>query len=543
MARRMRSFGTLAVVFCILLISATPAMAADVAQRSQVALTEVRSTGISWQPLIDFKSAVLTMSGPDGFVMSREFGRGELLQVQVVDKQGYAFADGGYTWELSFSPTVEPAVRRALEKARESGDEKAVAELRRNGKLPEGAVISGFFRVHSGSIVTPDKAESAAAVERSVSEPDMGDAGGAAVASADKDQVILDDLIVDGSACIGQDCVNGESFGFDTIRIKENNLRIKAQDTSSTASFPTRDWQITFNDSSNGGQNKFSIDDIDGGRTPFTIEASAPSNSLYVDDGGRVGFSTSVPVTDLHVVSGNTPTLRLEQNGSSGFTPQTWDLAGNEANFFIRDVTNGSTLPFRIFPGAPSSALTIEASTGDVGVGTTSPEEELHVESQSGGNAALMLDGVAAGGVEWIIRSQSNDQLQIRDDTGGTIPMRIAGGADTNLLQLGVIATNQVDITGNLVVSGTITPDYVFEPGYQLESIEEHAEYMWTYKHLPAVGAATLRPDGSHAVNVGARSQSMLEELEKAHIYIEQLHTTIQDMQERLEKLESGSSE
>ena len=26
------------------------------------------------------------------------------------------------------------------------------------------------------------------------------------------DQVILDDLIVDGSACIGFDCVNGESF-------------------------------------------------------------------------------------------------------------------------------------------------------------------------------------------------------------------------------------------------------------------------------------------------------------------------------------------
>ena len=37
------------------------------------------------------------------------------------------------------------------------------------------------------------------------------------------DQVILDDLVVDGSICVGQDCVNGESFGFDTIRLKENN--------------------------------------------------------------------------------------------------------------------------------------------------------------------------------------------------------------------------------------------------------------------------------------------------------------------------------
>ena len=54
-------------------------------------------------------------------------------------------------------------------------------------------------------------------------------AGGMA-APALADQVILDDLIVDGSACIGFDCVNGESFGFDTLRLKENNLRIKFQD-------------------------------------------------------------------------------------------------------------------------------------------------------------------------------------------------------------------------------------------------------------------------------------------------------------------------
>jgi hypothetical protein len=191
------------------------------------------------------------------------------------------------------------------------------------------------------------------------------------IPTAAADQVILDDLIVDGSACIGFDCVNGESFGFDTIRIKENNLRIRAQDTSNSASFPTNDWQITFNDSSNGGANKFSIDDIDGGRTPFTIEAGAPSHSLYVDDGGRLGLGTSTPVVDVHIKSGNTPTLRLEQDGSSGFTPQTWDVAGNEANFFIRDATNGSTLPFRIFPGAPSNALNIEATTGDVGLGDT----------------------------------------------------------------------------------------------------------------------------------------------------------------------------
>ena len=58
---------------------------------------------------------------------------------------------------------------------------------------------------------------------------------------ANRDQVILDDLIVDGSVCAGFDCVNGESFGFDTLRLKENNLRIKFQDTSTSPSFPSND--------------------------------------------------------------------------------------------------------------------------------------------------------------------------------------------------------------------------------------------------------------------------------------------------------------
>lgn len=211
------------------------------------------------------------------------------------------------------------------------------------------------------------------------------------VAPAAADQVILDDLIVDGSICAGLDCTNGESFGFDTIRLKENNLRIRFVDTSSTSSFPSRDWQITVNDSANGGLNKFSIDDIDGGRTPFTIEGNAPSHSLYVDDSGRVGLGTSTPVVDMHIKTGNTPTVRLEQDGSSGFTPQTWDVAGNEANFFVRDATNGSTLPLRIQPGGPSSVLNLMADGGvvigkwDSGLDTT-----LYVKEQNFAKTSLL---------------------------------------------------------------------------------------------------------------------------------------------------------
>jgi hypothetical protein len=201
-----------------------------------------------------------------------------------------------------------------------------------------------------------------------------------ASANLSASHVINDDLIVIGSSCIGMDCVNGESFGFDTLRLKENNLRIKFQDTSNSGSFPSVDWQITANDSVNGGLNKFSIDSIDNSAVPFTVEYGAKTNSVYIDSTSRVGFGTNNPILNLHVKEGNTPALRLEQDGTSGFTPQTWDIAGNEANFFIRDATNGSKLPFKIKPGAPTNSLYIN-SNGDIGLGTATPDAKLDLES------------------------------------------------------------------------------------------------------------------------------------------------------------------
>lgn len=199
--------------------------------------------------------------------------------------------------------------------------------------------------------------------------------GGGTALAAD---VFPTDVIVQGSLCVGFDCTSTESFGFDTIRLKENNTRIKFDDTSTSAGFPANDWQLTANDSASGGASKFSIEDITGAKVPFTITAGAATNSLFVDSTGRIGFRTSTPVLDLHVATSNTPGLRLEQNNSGGFTAQTWDVAGNEANFFVRDVTGGSKLPFRIRPGAPTSSIDIAAS-GNVGIGTASPQAKLDV--------------------------------------------------------------------------------------------------------------------------------------------------------------------
>ena len=239
--------------------------------------------------------------------------------------------------------------------------------------------------------------------------------------SAHADIVHLDDTIITFSLCTGNDCVNGENFGFDTFRLKENNLRIHFDDTSNSSSFPSNDWRFVFNDTANGGSNYFAVEDSTANRQVFRVDAGAPADSLRVNSSGNIGVGTSSAIVQVHVVDGNTPTVRLEQNGSSGFTPQAWDLGSNESNFFIRDVTNSSLLPFRIQPGAGNNSLVIE-NTGDIGLGTNTPTTDLHLFSTDGGARILVEEtastttGVAGSGDTLLeLRTNSNSRVLLNN--------------------------------------------------------------------------------------------------------------------------------
>lgn len=170
-------------------------------------------------------------------------------------------------------------------------------------------------------------------------------------------ETILDDVTVQGSLCVGMDCQANENFGFDTLLFKENNLRIKFQDTSSSSgNFPGNDWQLTINDSSDGGLNYFSIDDVDGDTTPFRILAGARDFSLFVGTNGFIGLGTSTPARSLHILSGNGPAVRLEQDGTGGFPPITWDIIARENDLTITAGGNG------VFRLEPDGNLTISGT-------------------------------------------------------------------------------------------------------------------------------------------------------------------------------------
>jgi hypothetical protein len=236
------------------------------------------------------------------------------------------------------------------------------------------------------------------------------------------DVVFPDDVIIQGSACVGLDCVNNESFGADTIILKENNTRILFNDTSTTAGFPKNDWRLTANGQFSGEASFFSIDDVTGSKVPFKITAGAPSNALFVDSVGNVGLGTATPGLELHINSSDTPAQRLEQNAGGGFAAQTWDVGGNEANFFVRDVTGGSRLPLRLRPGAPPSSLDI-AKDGNVSVGASLgvgvPSPAFNVDVLGSGHTTVRLTATAAGSVPRLLLVTPTREWRIGNDPTG----------------------------------------------------------------------------------------------------------------------------
>jgi hypothetical protein len=300
---------------------------------------------------------VLSVSGPRGMLSQQLFKVGTKPTFSVVDQNGNTLPDGRYNYEIRLIPHVDKETAEILKTARESGDSRAVYRLRAENRIPRsGLVTFGSLTVANGAFVAPDQKEPT---------DDVSVAQG--LDSLAKDVLHYDDAIITGSLCVGFDCANGESFGYDTVKLKENNLRLFFEDTS-IGSFPTGDWRIRINDTTSGGASYFAVEDGTNGRTPFRIETGSPNHSLYVDDYGRVGLGISIPYVELHIVDGDTPTVRLDQDGSSGWAAQRWDLAGNEMNFFVRDVTNGSKLPFRIFPGSESDSLEIKPTGVEVNV-------------------------------------------------------------------------------------------------------------------------------------------------------------------------------
>ncbi len=335
---------SLMVAAILLSLSTAPVLAA-VTSTGELFTVSISSGVISFSPTVSHDRVRLTVLAPDGEVSTTVFGGDTSPAISTMLLPG-SQRDGYFTYELRVLTPTDGSRRG-------SGDSAAGGEI----QVPRQPLIqNGHFLVSNGMIVVPAEASPETSPVRAAPAT-----GGVLVP---QDVVHADDAVITGSMCVGFDCLTDgtENFGFDTIKMKENNLRIFFDDTSTTAGFPANDWRIVTNDSSSGGGNYFAIEDSTGAKTPFKVEAGARTSALYVSSSGRVGFGTATPVLNQHIAAGDTPAIRFDQDGTGGWSPQVWDVAGNETNFFVRDTTGGSRLPFRIQPGAPSNSISICAN-------------------------------------------------------------------------------------------------------------------------------------------------------------------------------------
>ncbi len=359
----------------------------------------------------------LRLQLPDKQIKTLTLSPAESVRFTDTDFAMVGFADGLYKYELF------PI--KATKQKRLSNEKQAEAN--------QPSKLSGTFNVFNG-LTSNDQ-----------DEVDFNEGDNNTTVRA---PVITGDQSIRNSLCVGFDCIDNEIYGFDTIRLKENNLRIKFDDTSAAAGFAANDWELTANGQNSGDPSYFSITDSTAANRPFTVEAGAGADALYVENGGQIGIGTSQPAVEIHVVDGDTPTFRLDQGPDGGFAPQIWDVAGNESNFFIRDVTNASALPFRIKPGAPSNSLYVTAD-GDIGVGTSAPSKRFHMRTEAG-SVGFILDKGATN-EQWKFVSRGDD-FQISKVGTGTVQLEVTDAGAFNIIDNLVMDSN-----GNVTIQGVLS--------------------------------------------------------------------------------------
>ena len=132
---------TLAVAGAVTLIPLAVHAAAAVATMTN------HGSAISWHPSGTYKSASLTVSGPDGSVTQQDFSRQEQISISAPG------ADGLYTYELVLTPKIPPGLRAKMNDHRANHPGKKFM-----GGL-KGGTQSGTFRVSGGSVLNSAQAE------------------------------------------------------------------------------------------------------------------------------------------------------------------------------------------------------------------------------------------------------------------------------------------------------------------------------------------------------------------------------------------------
>jgi hypothetical protein len=276
--------------------------------------------------------------------------------------------------------------------------------------------------------------------------------------------------------------------------------------------------------------------------------ANSVNDLMIINSNGNVGIGHTSPTAQLHLASDADHDLLMtnKTNGSYGFRIHR-DAATNTFHFQIGTGFSGGTtwetkIQIKENEGA-NTKLLLNPTGGRVGIGTTSPMTDLHIQTgsapaclrvASSGNYDTKVNiANAAGGYDF--RIDASGYGHIGADNGGTNLINFARSWPNNSPQVWIGAHKPISphddfsfaVEGKVlaqsiyVTASTQWADYVFAPDYKLPNLLEVEAYYKENRHLPEI--PTAREIEEKGINVGDMNTLLLKKIEELTLYVVEL--------------------
>lgn len=254
----------------------------------------------------------------------------------------------------------------------------------------------------------------------------------------------------------------------------------------------------------------------------------------------NVGIGTLSPNRNLTLESGGSTYLNIK--GNDGVREV---LIGVDQGSAVLSAMTNHDLQLRA--GSNSTKMTIKTN-GSIGIGTTSPNRNLTIESS--GSSYLNIKG--NDGVRELLIGVDQKSGLISTMTDHDLHLR-AGGNLTHMAikSDGNVGIGITDPKNKLSVNGTIWAkevkvslidgaDWVFEDDYNLRSLEEVEAFVKTNKHLPDVPSADEFREND--MNLGEMNNILLQKMEEMTLYMIFLNKGMKKLEAKNEQLEKKLS-